>query len=123
MGFRRIAGQDLQQQSGSEKLNMHDTAGLGIPDEQWLGITAQLSAYTNTVLRQLYPQGDDIAATDIVAFFKAGQVNVTYIAPIALPVLLSEKVVSKLLPFICHLKHLSCSYIGAQEHNLAASPD
>ena len=67
--------QDLQQQSGSEKLNMHDTAGLGIPDEQWLGATAHPSAYTNSLLRQVYPQGADIAATDIVAFFKAGQVN------------------------------------------------
>ena len=75
MGFCRIGRQDLQQQSGSEKLNMHDTAGLGIPDEQWLGATAQPSAYTNTVLRQMYPQGDDIAATDMLAFFKAGQVN------------------------------------------------
>ena len=55
--------------------SMHDTAGLGIPDEQWLGATAQPSAYKNTLLRQVYSQGADIAATDIVAFFKAGQVN------------------------------------------------
>ena len=75
MGFCRVAVQDLQQQSASEKLNMHDTAGLGIPDEQWLGATAHPSAYTNSLLRQVYPQGADIAATDIVAFFKAGQVN------------------------------------------------
>ena len=46
-----------------------------MPDEQWLGATAQPSAYKNTLLRQVYSQGADIAATDIVAFFKAGQVN------------------------------------------------
>ena len=65
----------MQQQSSSEKIDLHDTAGFCAPGKQQLGTTARTSTYTNALLRQIYPKGDDIAATDIVAFFKAGQVK------------------------------------------------
>ena len=113
--------QDLQQQSSSEKIEVHDTAGLDAPDKQWLGTTAQPSVYTNAVLHQIYPKGDDIAATDIVAFLKAGQVKLGQDASQGFSCLPPEKVVSILLAFIRHLKHLRCSYVGAQEHISAAS--
>ena len=65
----------MQQQCSSEKVDLHETAGFGVPSEQWRGSTAHSSVYTNMLLAQIYPKGDDIAATDIVAFLKAGQVR------------------------------------------------
>lgn len=54
-------------------ITLHDVSTLQEqPDHLTVGSSA---AYVNTVLRFIYPKGEDIATEDVVAFFRAGQVG------------------------------------------------
>ena len=70
----RQQGEVEWSQLSLEGLTLHDASALDDPSQPGALALGDKAGYTNAVLRLIYPRGNDIAATDVVAFLRAGQV-------------------------------------------------